>query len=114
MPNLENLKPFTSENQPPPESKSRKGIKNRSTIARLVLETAVKFPDELTAKVQELFPDFSKETTGEIAATYMQLVKAITDKDTAAYKALMDSAYGTTLPEEENGPKADITVNITF
>jgi hypothetical protein len=32
---LANLKPFTSENQPPGHRKSRKGIPNRSTVLKL-------------------------------------------------------------------------------
>ena len=114
MPNPENLKPFTSDYQPPAESKSRKGIKNSSTIARMVLATAVKFPDDLVEKVQQLFPNFTKETTGEIAATYMQLVKAVTDKDSVAYKSLLDSAYGAPKQEVEHSGSEENPIKFTI
>ena len=42
----------------------------------------------------ETYPDLPKFADVEFIATIQQVDKAIRGKDTQAYKALMDSAYG--------------------
>lgn len=69
------------------------GSKNRSTIARKVLEMRGLLPAEDLLKLQTMFPDISKEMTMEEIITIVQAGKAAA-KDTYAYQALMDSAYG--------------------
>ena len=45
MANEKNLKPFTKDNQPPGHKKSRKGIPNRATVFKRLLEIKVKVDD---------------------------------------------------------------------
>lgn len=113
MPNPQNIKPPKKGEVRNPNGRPA-GSKNRATIARMILESAVHFPDELVEKVQQIFPEFSKKTTGEIAATYMQLVKAVTDKDTLAYKTLMDSAYGAPKQEVEHSGDEQNPIKFTI
>jgi len=71
MGRLDNLKPFSKENQP--EKKGRKvGSRNRSTI------------------IKELLMQGDNEYKMHLA----QLLKAIEKGDTNAYKAILESAYG--------------------
>ncbi len=57
MANEQNLKPFTSENQPQPRGR-RKGIPNHSTVLKKLFETKVKTVNPLTGKTERLtFPD---------------------------------------------------------
>ena len=71
MGRLDNLKPFTKENQP--ANKGRKvGSRNRSTI------------------IKELLMQGDNEYKMHLA----QLLKAIEKGDTNAYKAILESAYG--------------------
>jgi hypothetical protein len=69
-----------------------KGAKNRSTIARLWLETTQKAKNPITGEEQIL----SQEDLGTLA-----LVKKMREGDVAAYKALMDSGYGAPLQQIE-------------
>jgi len=65
----------------------KKGTKHRSTIAREVLNLVIQGInpiDQLDGKM-----------TIEEFMALAQAKKAIDEKDTAAYRALMDSAYGT-------------------
>lgn len=101
MPNPENLigkgfKPGESGN---PDGRPV-GAKNRSTIARKVLEMTALYKDEAFRKLQEQYPGITKDTTVEEMMTIVMANKAITEADHNAYKALQDSAYG--------APKAEI------
>ena len=106
MPNPENIEghQFSSENQPLKNGRP-KGVKNRSTIARAIMDTNIKIPEKILSKLKEIYPDMANNLTIEEAMAYIQATKAIQDKDTAAYKALMDSGYGL--------PKQEIDQNIT-
>ena len=99
MPNPENLRPFTSENQPDTASKSRKGIPNGSTVARIVLSMAYETPSDIHANLLELYPDLPKKTSIEFVGALQQAHKMITERDTNAYKALHERAYGA--PKQE-------------
>lgn len=74
------------------------GSRNRSTIARQVLQTVAKMPDAMFDKVKDLFGLESNVMTVEELATLSILAKAIVKSDPAAYRAVMDSAYG--LPKQ--------------
>lgn len=99
MPNEENLKPFTSEYQPDADRKSRKGIPNGSTIARMVLEMTYDTPDEVFKTLAVRYPGLKKRNTIEFIGALQQADKMIADRDTQAYKALHDRAYGA--PKQE-------------
>jgi len=76
-----------------------KGLKNRATIAKAIFNMKVKYPEEVLVELKKMYPDMTNNITVEQAMAIMQAVKAIQDKDTAAYRALMDSCYG--LPKQE-------------
>ena len=91
MPNEENLKKFSAEYQPEKNGRP-KGSRNRSTIARLWLETTQKAKNPITG-VEEIL---SQEDLGTLA-----MVKKMRDGDVSAYKALMDSGYGAPVQQIE-------------
>tara|TARA_R110000782_G_scaffold92788_7_gene176270 strand:+ start:509 stop:853 length:345 start_codon:yes stop_codon:yes gene_type:complete len=85
MANEENLKPFKKGESGNPSGRP-KGSLNRSTIARRWLETERKGKNPLTGKDEVL--------TQEDIIT-LALIRKAMEGDVAAYKALMDSGYGT-------------------
>ena len=91
MPNEENLKKFSAEYQPEKNGRP-KGSRNRSTIARLWLETTQKAKNPKTGVEETL----SQEDLGTLA-----MVKKMRDGDVSAYKALMDSGYGAPVQQIE-------------
>ena len=91
MPNKENLKKFSAEYQPEKNGRP-KGSRNRSTIARLWLETTQKAKNPITGVEETL----SQEDLGTLA-----MVKKMRDGDVSAYKALMDSGYGAPVQQIE-------------
>tara|TARA_R110002012_G_scaffold69193_6_gene179219 strand:+ start:1749 stop:2078 length:330 start_codon:yes stop_codon:yes gene_type:complete len=96
MANEENLKPFEKGNT---FGKGRpKGSKNRSTIAK-------KWLNAMTTGIN---PETGEEEsmTLEDRMTLAQVSKAISTKDTAAYKAVLDSAHGQ--PKETVDVNADV------
>ena len=82
---LNNLKKFSSDYQPKKNGRT-KGSRNRSTIVKEVLQMLSKEDNPLTGKEEWL--------TNEQRMTISILLKALKG-DVNAYKALMDSAYGT-------------------
>lgn len=90
---------FTSDNQPPPERKTHSG--QRCHIARKVLSMRVKLDSFTEEELRKSYPELDKSMTGEELATLIQLNKAILLQDTAAYNALLNSAYGA--PKQELG-----------
>lgn len=81
------------------------GIKNRSTIARKVLEMIAIYPDKVLEQLQKQYPEITKSITIEEMGTIIQADKMIRQKDTVAYRAILDSAYG--------APKQEIDATIT-
>lgn len=103
MPNAENLKPFKGGDDDRRNIAGRPpGTKNRSTIARKILEMKALYSDVDFKRLKELYPELEKSMTVEEMCTIIQVDKAIKDKDTTAYRALMDSAYGAPKHEVEN------------
>jgi hypothetical protein len=80
-----------------------KGVKNRSTIAKMVLAIDVKLPDEAFEKLRTIYPEIKQNMTAEEMMTLIQVSNAITKGDTNAYKAIMDSCYG--------APKQDVEIS---
>lgn len=91
-----------------------KGTKNRSTIARQILEMAAILPQESYMFLSELVPGLSEKFTIEETMTLIQVAKAITDKDTQAYKALLDSAYGAPKQEIEHSGDEENPIKFTI
>lgn len=71
-----------------------KGVKNRSTIARKILEMTGALPEELISNLKKMFPEVKNNMTIEEIMTLKMTSKAITRGDVNAYKAVMDSGYG--------------------
>lgn len=93
-------KPFTEGASGNPHGRP-KGSRNRSTIAREVLALANAMPDGVFTKLKERYPDLTRQSSVEFVMTLIQADKAITSRDTAAYRALLDSAYGAPKQETE-------------
>lgn len=85
MPNPENLKPFKPGQSGNPDGRP-KGSLNRSTIALKWLQLAMKDTNLMTGVEEQL--------TLEERMTLTMIKKAIDEKDVAAYKAVLDSGYG--------------------
>ena len=78
------------------------GSKNRSTIARKILEMKALYKDDALSKLQEQYPEITKDTTVEEMMTIIQINRAIMSEDPNSYKAVLDSAYG--------APKQDMDI----
>lgn len=88
---------FSSTNQPAVKG-TRKGVRNRSTVAKEILNLPLQYKDH-TGKMQQ--------GTIEDAMYAAQARKAIQKGDTFAFNALLDSAYGKarqTIEVTENEP----------
>lgn len=95
---------FTPDYQP--ENAGRpKGVKNRSTIARKVLEMSAIMPEEMLEKLRDTFPGIEQRMTTEEIATIAIMGQAIAKGDYNAYKTIMDSAYG--------APKQEVATTVT-
>lgn len=106
MANEKNLKKFTSEYQPKKNGR-KKGSKNRSTLAKKWLEVNQKAYNDITGLEEVL--------TQEDLMTLAQIKKA-KEGDVNAYKAIMDSAFGSpvqqidqTIIEQPLFPDHDVT-----
>jgi len=95
---VDNLKPFKPGESGNPAGKPV-GAKNRSTIARKILEMKALYKDDALEELQKQYPEITKDTTVEEMMTIIQVDRAIKDQDPVSYKALLDSAYGA--PKQE-------------
>ena len=91
MPNKENLKYWKKGESGNPNGRP-KGSKNRSTIAKKWLQVIQETKNPLTLESEEL----SQEDLITLA-----LIKKAADGDVNAYKALMDSGYGSPVQQVE-------------
>lgn len=98
---------FTSENQPENPGGRPKGVRNRSTIARQVMEMKVTPPAKVVERLKELYPEMADRFKAEEIATMQQMMKAMTG-DTRAYQVLMDMAYE---PHKQTIEQQNITVD---
>lgn len=103
---------FATDNQPGNQGRPL-GVKNRSTIARKILEMSAIMPDETFNQLKKAFPDIEQRMTTEEIATIVMLGAAISKKDVNAYKAIMDSAYGAPKQEIEQSGTLAIQWNET-
>lgn len=72
-----------------------KGSRNRSTIAKEVLDAATTIPDEIFEEIKKRFPGIEKKLSVEHVMTIVMTQKVINEKDVQAYRALIDAAHGT-------------------
>lgn len=101
---------FSADNQPVTNGRPV-GSKSRSTIARKVLDMLIKIPDEKYEDLLLSFPGIEQTITVEEYITMQQTV--IATKETNAYKAIMDSAYGAPKQElEHSGEMTNKTMSI--
>lgn len=105
MPNPENLKPFKPGIDERRSDGRPLGSKNRSTIARKILEMKALYKDDALEELQKQYPEITKDTTVEEMMTIIQVDRAIKDQDPVSYKALLDSAYGA--PKQEVSAKIE-------
>lgn len=89
MANEQNLKPFKPGQSGNPKGR-KKGSKNRSTIAREMLAVVSDTTNPFDLSDRTII-----QMTNEEKATAALLLKAINEGDVQAYRAIMDSAYGT-------------------
>ena len=92
MANEENLKHWKKGESGNPKGYP-KGVKNRSTIVKSVLEMKSVLPYEIFNKLKIAYPEIDKTMSIEEIMTIVIAHKAITKADTNAYKVLMDSGY---------------------
>lgn len=95
--NEQNLTPFQPGQSGNPAGKPV-GTKNRSTIARKVLEMKGLLPPEKMNQLKVKFPEITNDMSVEEIMTIVMAENAIMGED-KHYKALMDSAYGA--PKQE-------------
>lgn len=78
----------------PPGAGRPKGTRNRSTIAKQILQARANAPKEIRTSLEKYFGELPKKITIEELMAYAQMVEAIAKRSTSAYRELMDSAYG--------------------
>jgi hypothetical protein len=86
------------------------GTKNRSTIAKKVLEMTAIYPDKVFEQLQKQYPEITKSMTIEEMGTIIQADKMIRQKDTVAYRAILDSAYGAPKQEVDMDFKGELVI----
>lgn len=106
MANEQNLKPkpFTSENQPPAERKSRKGIPNRATVFKKLLKLKTKITDP---------SDPEKEIVVNVyeAAAMGQIIAAMRGK-APAFKEIQDTLHGKIADNMNMNVKGSLEISI--
>jgi hypothetical protein len=88
---LNNLKPFEKGESGNPNGRP-KGAKGRATIARYWLEINQKLKNPITG---------TEETMSQEDLMTLALIKKAREGDVAAYRALMDSGYGSPVQQIE-------------
>ena len=104
MPNEHNLKNWAKGTSGNPAGRP-KGIPNRKAVARYVLNMVATPPADLMLALKAQYPALNEPVTIELVATLRIAKKVIEDGDVAAYKALMDSAYGPAIPPIKKKPE---------
>ena len=95
MTNTQGIKPYEFKKGQSGNPKGKpKGIRNRATIARKILDMVGILPEKAFAKLKELYPSIEKNMTVEEIMSITMANKAISKGDHNAYNALMDSGHG--------------------
>ncbi len=89
-----------------------KGRPNRGTIARKVLELVADIPDATFEQIRTVFPTIERAMSSEEVMTLVILHRAIRMADVNAYKAVMDSAYGPVVGNDDDNSNVNIVINI--
>ena len=89
----DNLRPAWQKGESGNPAGYKKGVKNRSTIARYWLEVNQSLKNPLTGET---------ETMSQEDLMTLALIKKAREGDVNAYKALMDSGYGAPKQEIDN------------
>lgn len=94
---LDNLIPFKPGQSGNPEGRE-KGIPNRATILRQVLEMNSVPPESILGNLKAMYPVFFKQKGEKWATEFLMTLriaqKAMVEGDVQAYNTLMDGAYG--------------------
>ncbi len=77
----------------------------------MVLSMEGQFPEQIFEELRQTYPDLPRFADLEFIATVMQVDKAINKQDTAAYNAVISSAYGA--PTQSVDLNQDIIVGYT-
>ena len=101
MANLDNLKPAWQKGESGNPKGYPKGQKNRSTIARQWLEVNQSLKNPLTGE---------NETMSQEDLMTLAQIKKAREGDVAAYKALMDSAYGSPPQQVDQTISSNISI----
>ena len=99
---LDNLKPFEAGESGNPAGRP-KGSRNRSTIAKHWLEVNQSLKNPLTG---------IEETMSQEDLMTLALIKKAREGDVNAYKALMDSGYGSPIDQTLEQTINEIKINI--
>jgi hypothetical protein len=99
---------FSESNQPETQGRPL-GVKNRSTIARKILEMNTIVPEQMFEAIKAVFPNIEQTMTAEEVATFAMLAQCVSKGDVNSYKAIMDSAYGAPKQETENTNTTTVT-----
>lgn len=102
MSNLDNLRPAWEKGESGNPNGRPKGSRNRSTIAKQWLEVSEKIKNPITGKIENL----EQQDIMTLA-----LLKKARNGDVAAYKELMDSAYGKIMQQTDITTKGE-SVNV--
>lgn len=94
MANEKNLMPPAQKGEVRNPNGKKPGTKNRTTLVRQILEMTGVVPETILSDLQARYPAMKGKLSLEFIMTVQQVDKAIMQQDTAAYKAVMDSAYG--------------------
>lgn len=106
---LKNLRPIKPGQSGNPAGRPV-GARGKSTIAKQVLNMVGIFPKDIFEKIKEFYPGVEKTMTIEEMMTIVQASNAITKGDTAAYKSIMDIAYGDMAFENPSDVNFKITI----
>lgn len=101
----DNLRPFTSENQPT-QRKSRKGIPNRATVFKKWLTTKIQIEDP---KAED--KDAPKLTVTLMEAAALGQIQSAMKGNTNAWKEIQDSIHGKLADKQEL--EANVTQKVT-
>jgi hypothetical protein len=91
---------FSSTNQPAPEKKSRKGIPNRATVYKRILETKVEVP----------MPDKTKKKMTLYEAIALGQAQSAMKGNTNAWKEIQDTLHGKMADKTEHSGKVELEV----
>ena len=94
----------------PQQAGRPKGLRNRSTVTKEILDQIAEMPDKMKEKFKEIFPELPDKMIIEYALIYSQMAKAMKSGDTQAFKAIMDNAYGAPVQEIKQDTQQESTI----